>query len=85
MRSMSTPAEIEAEHHAWLTRVAELTGEPLDVETITRVLGLAKRTAHGTARPLAPIATYALGAAVARGLDADEVVRSIVGGNPPEA
>lgn len=76
---MSTPAEIEAEHHAWLARVSEVTGEPLDLEVITRVLGLAKRTAHGTARPLAPLAAYALGAAVGRGLDPDAVVRGIVG------
>lgn len=78
---MSTPAEIEAEHREWLTWVSEVTGEPLDLEVVTRILGLAKRTAHGRARPLAPIATYALGAAVARGLDAEEILRRI--GDPP--
>lgn len=80
---MSTPAEIEAEHREWLAWVSEVTGEPLDLEVVTRILGLAKRTAHGRARPLAPIATYALGAAVARGLDFEEVARRI--GNPPGA
>lgn len=79
---MSTPAEIEAEHREWLTRVSEMTGEPLELEVITRILGLAKRTAHRRARPLAPIATYALGVAVARGLDVEEALRRI--GEPPD-
>lgn len=74
---MSTPVQIEAEHREWLTWVSEVTGEPLDLEVVTRILGLAKRTAHGRARPLAPIATYALGAAVAKGLDAEEILRRI--------
>lgn len=74
---MSSASEIEQENRHWLDRVGELTGEPLDVEAVERVLELAKRVAHGADRPLAPVAAYALGVAVARGADADTTAHRI--------
>ncbi|MFB9733290.1 DUF6457 domain-containing protein [Ornithinimicrobium kibberense] len=74
---MRKASEIEQQHRHWLDRVGEVAGEPLDVHAVERVLELAKRVAHGADRPLAPIAAYALGVAVARGADADATARRI--------
>ncbi|OLT20613.1 hypothetical protein BJF81_04930 [Ornithinimicrobium sp. CNJ-824] len=74
---MSGASEIEQQHRQWLDRVGEVVGEPLDGRAVERVLELAKRVAHGADRPLALVAAYALGVAVARGADADATARRI--------
>lgn len=81
---MRTVRDIEQEHRDWLEQVATLTGASLGTAEVERVLELARLTAHDTARPLAPLATYALGVAVARGQDPTQAVRAILqAGSPP--
>lgn len=75
---MNSAADIEQEHRDWLEKVAALTGATLGTGEVQRVLELARLTAHDTARPLAPLATYALGVAVARGQDPAQAVQAIL-------
>lgn len=63
--------------------MGDLTGAPLSTEDVARVLELAHRTAHETARPLAPLATYALGVAVGRGADPALVTQALEGLGAP--
>jgi Domain of unknown function (DUF6457) len=57
----------------WLAQVAETLGvDPIDEETQERVLGAARDVAHGVERKLTPIATYLLGRAVQRRVEAGE-------------
>ena len=58
--------------HRWIERLGEeltieATMDPAVVETI---LDAAKATAHKVERPAAPVTTYLMGYAVARGADA---------------
>lgn len=51
----------------WVAEAAELLGiDPADVPVAT-VLDLARRVAHGVARPAAPVTTFLLGLAVGAG------------------
>lgn len=63
----------------WTDRlVAELgLAEPLDEDAIELILDLARDSAHGVARPAAPLTTYLLGLAVGRGADRDTAAAQI--------
>lgn len=51
----------------WVAEAADLLGiDPADVPVAT-VLDLARRVAHGVARPAAPVTTFLLGLAVGAG------------------
>lgn len=54
----------------WVAAASDALGltEPVDVALL---LDLAREAAHAVARPAAPVTTYLLGLAVARGADAD--------------
>ena len=80
---MSSNSEIAHEHRAWIDHAKEVTGAQLDDNEISRVLNLAKRIAHQNARPLAPLASYALGVAVSRGMDPDDVIAQLLGRDHP--
>lgn len=55
----------------WVADAAGLLGlDPADVP-ISTVLDLARRVAHGVARPAAPVTTYLLGLAVGAGRSDD--------------
>ena len=61
--------------HRWIERLGEeltieATMDPADVEAI---LDAAKAVAHNVERPAAPVTTYLMGYAVARGADAQSV------------
>ena len=61
--------------HRWIERLGdeltiEATMDPADIEAI---LDAAKAAAHNVERPAAPVTTYLMGYAVARGADADRV------------
>jgi hypothetical protein len=60
----------------WLAKAAAALGvtDPVDV---TLVLDLAREVAHGVTRPAAPVTSYLLGLAVARGLDPVEAAERI--------
>lgn len=77
--SMRSVEGIEEQHREWLDAVGAVAGVQLDLRTVERVLDLAKDVAHDAARPLAPVAAYALGIAVAGGADPDETARRIAG------
>lgn len=67
----------EAQHPGildeWVAEAAELTGvDPAEVP-IDLVLELARRAAHGVARPAAPVTTFLLGLAVGSGRMADDL------------
>jgi hypothetical protein len=53
--------------YAWAARAAEAAGTPAwtaEREAITHVLDLARDTAHGVARPAAPVGSFIAGVAV---------------------
>ncbi|MGR0218285.1 DUF6457 domain-containing protein [Agromyces sp. ZXT2-6] len=51
----------------WVAEAADLLGiDPADVP-VAEVLDLARRAAHGVARPAAPVTTFLLGLAVGAG------------------
>ncbi len=79
MGPMRSVEGIETQYREWLDAVGAVAGGHLDLSTIERVLNLAKDVAHDAARPLAPVAAYALGIAVAGGADPDETARRIAG------
>jgi hypothetical protein len=62
----------------WLAAVSQTLGitdaELTDAIAATKLLDLARDAAHGVARPAAPLAAYAVGLAVGRGLPLDEAV-----------
>jgi hypothetical protein len=58
---------------AWLaTTAASLGVDPIDDEASDRLLAAARDVAHGVERKLTPIATYLVGRAVQRRVDAGE-------------
>jgi Domain of unknown function (DUF6457) len=58
---------------AWLDRLAERLGvDALGADERSRVLAAARDVAHGVERRLTPLATFLLGAAVARRLSEGE-------------
>lgn len=63
---MTEPLQPEA-LDAWVAEAADLLGiDPAEVPVAT-VLDLARRVAHGVARPAAPVTTFLLGLAVGAG------------------
>lgn len=57
----------------WLTTAAEALGvDELETDTQERLLGVARDVAHGVERKLTPLATFLLGQAVQRRVDAGE-------------
>jgi len=68
-----------SELQEWTDRVVAELGLPegLDQDEIDLILDLARDSAHGVARPAAPLTTYLLGLAVGRGADRDEAVAQI--------
>ncbi|MBI1351896.1 MAG: hypothetical protein GC156_12345 [Actinomycetales bacterium] len=61
---------------AWIDAVRKELGIDVPVET-TLILDVARDAAHNVARPAAPITTFLLGYAVARGADPAEAATSI--------
>jgi hypothetical protein len=63
----------------WLLAVSGVLGiedaELTDAIAATKLLDLARDAAHGVARPAAPLAAFAVGLAVGRGLSLDEAIR----------
>ena len=58
----------------WVTAVRDALGVTDEVD-VDLVLDLAREAAHAVARPAAPVTTYLLGLAVARGADPEQSVR----------
>ncbi len=77
----------------WLDELAEALGvEPLGREQMGEILKVSREVAHGVERMYAPLASFLVGAAVARasaaGAPGDEAFRAAVGrlrANIPEA
>lgn len=67
----------------WTAQVREALDLPADAGDRDLVLELARDTAHGVARPAAPLTTYLAGLAVGRGMDPSTVVASIRALLPP--
>lgn len=62
---------------AWLDTLAVELGVPgIDTAEITRLLDLARDTAHGVARPAAPLSVFLAGVAVGRGTPLADVIDS---------
>ncbi|HUR14209.1 MAG TPA: DUF6457 domain-containing protein [Mycobacteriales bacterium] len=55
----------------WVAAVRDALGLSDEVD-VTLVLDLAREAAHAVARPAAPVTTYLLGLAVARGADPEQ-------------
>ena len=67
MTERQTPEDLDR----WVVEACELLGlDPADVPIAT-VLDLARRVAHGVARPAAPLTTFLLGLAVGSGRSED--------------
>lgn len=61
----------------WLTTLAEELDVPsLTTENVTQLLDLARDTAHGVARPAAPLSAFLAGVAVGRGTPLPAVIAS---------
>jgi hypothetical protein len=60
----------------WLTTARDALGVPDDVD-VAMVLDVAREAAHGVARPAAPLTTYLLGLAVARGADPEQAAATV--------
>ncbi|GAA4047751.1 DUF6457 domain-containing protein [Agromyces indicus] len=58
----------------WVAEAAELLGIDPAVVPVGTVLDLARRVAHGVARPAAPVTTFLLGLAVGAGRPDDLAV-----------
>jgi Domain of unknown function (DUF6457) len=78
--------------YAWAARAAEVAGAPAwtaEREAIGQVLDLARDTAHGVARPAAPVGSFIAGVAVGlAGADDPELlarVRTALEATIPEA
>jgi hypothetical protein len=69
----------------WLVEASAALGIDVSVDSVL-VLDLAREVAHGVARPAAPLTSFLLGVAVARGADpvqAAEVLTHLVREWPP--
>jgi hypothetical protein len=55
----------------WVASVCDALGVTDEID-VTLLLDLAREAAHAVARPAAPVTTYLLGLAVARGADAEQ-------------
>jgi hypothetical protein len=62
----------------WVLRAADALGLEPDMD-IALVLDLARDVAHAVARPAAPVTSYLLGIAVARGADPETAAATLVG------
>ena len=60
----------------WVASVSDALGITDEID-VTLLLDLAREAAHAVARPAAPVTTYLLGLAVARGADASEAVATL--------
>lgn len=60
----------------WVASVRDALGLSDDID-VTLLLDLAREAAHAVARPAAPVTTYLLGLAVARGAEADAAAAMI--------
>jgi hypothetical protein len=60
----------------WVEAVRAALGLDIAVE-IDVVLDVARDAAHNVERPAAPLTTYLLGAAIARGADPDEAAATV--------
>ena len=60
----------------WILKVAAALGLEADVDT-EAILDVARDAAHQVMRPAAPVTTYLLGVAVARGADVREAAALI--------
>ena len=60
----------------WVAAVREALGIDVDVD-LDAILDVARDAAHGVERPAAPVTTYLLGAAVARGADPAEAAATL--------
>jgi hypothetical protein len=60
----------------WVAAVKDALGITDDVD-VTLVLDVAREAAHGVARPAAPVTTFLLGMATARGGDPDQLAATI--------
>lgn len=66
-----TDSQAPGDLDGWVAEAAELLGlDPADVP-IGTVLDLARRAAHGVARPAAPVTTFMLGLAIGAGRSED--------------
>ncbi len=69
----------------WTASVCTVLGVPPEAVDRDLVLELARDTAHGVARPAAPLTAYLAGVAVGRGADPGAVVAAIRALIPPAA
>lgn len=69
MTSMSTVDD-------WVAAVRDALGITDDVD-VALLLDLSREAAHAVARPAAPVTTYLLGLAVARGADAAQAAETL--------
>lgn len=60
----------------WVIAVAAEFGLPDDVD-VALLLDVAREVAHGVQRPAAPVTTYLMGLAVARGATPEEAAATI--------
>jgi hypothetical protein len=60
----------------WAAAVKDALGISDEID-VALVLDLAREAAHGVARPAAPVTTYLLGIAVARGGDPEQLTATI--------
>jgi len=60
----------------WVAAVREALGLDIEVD-LDKILDVARDAAHGVERPAAPVTTFLLGAAVARGADPTEAASTI--------
>jgi hypothetical protein len=61
---------------AWITSVSTELNLPADVD-VDVILDVARVAAHSVERPAAPVTTFLLGVAVARGMDVSEAAAKI--------
>ena len=62
----------------WILNIAAVLGLETDVDS-EAILDVARDAAHLVMRPAAPVTTYLLGVAVARGMDVREAAALIAG------
>jgi len=60
----------------WLAALTDALGISDEVD-VAMILDVAREAAHAVARPAAPVTTYLLGIAVARGGDAEQLTATI--------
>jgi len=61
-----TDAEVQDALDRWVARLTDALGVDPAVVDVAEVLGLAKETAHGVARPAAPVSAFIVGLAAGR-------------------